>query len=60
MLHDVCHNTEEFRWSGQNLAGSGSTLAINVDNAISNGITRWYNEYMDTTVENIEKYPAVR
>lgn len=58
MNHDACHNTEEFHWSGQNLAGSGSTLNINIEKAISDGITRWYNEYKDAAVADIDSYPS--
>ncbi|XP_064537065.1 antigen 5 like allergen Cul n 1-like [Drosophila montana] len=58
MSHDGCHNTDDFKWSGQNLAWIGYFNPLNATaNAISS-VTMWYNEVSNTQQSQIDAYPS--
>ncbi|XP_037940527.1 antigen 5 like allergen Cul n 1-like [Teleopsis dalmanni] len=58
--HDKCHNTKDFRQSGQNLGYFGHTLKNKVysdDWIIKNRINRWWNEHEHAGMQFIYKFP---
>ncbi|KNC32017.1 hypothetical protein FF38_10695 [Lucilia cuprina] len=57
MKHDKCHNTDQFRYSGQNLASLGFTKSPNDTALIEKSIRLWYNEKSDVKQSYIDKYP---
>lgn len=55
MSHDACRNTNDFRFSGQNLGSMGTTAAHHdPTNVIDSTITRWYNEHPYATQDDID------
>uniref|UniRef100_A0A182JKC2 Venom allergen-1 n=1 Tax=Anopheles atroparvus TaxID=41427 RepID=A0A182JKC2_ANOAO len=57
--HDQCRNTQEFRWSGQNLAMKqfyGQTLSV--ESLIDDFATMWWDEYKVTSTAYIDRYPS--
>ncbi|XP_037818691.1 antigen 5 like allergen Cul n 1-like [Lucilia sericata] len=57
MKHDKCHNTDEFKYSGQNLASLGFTKSPNDTALIEKSIRLWYEEKSDVKQSFIDKYP---
>lgn len=60
MKHDSCHNTDAFKYSGQNLAWQAtSSQQINVANLLENSVQMWYNEVDNSNSGIIEGgYPS--
>ncbi|XP_017474136.1 PREDICTED: venom allergen 5-like [Rhagoletis zephyria] len=57
MKHDACHNTNAFKYSGQNLAWISFYGTPNVANLLQKSIDLWYNEVNDVKMAYINKYP---
>jgi Cysteine-rich secretory protein family len=54
MQHDACHNTAAFRFSGQNLGISGSSVNFkDLDMIIKGLLNVWFNEYKAANASNI-------
>ncbi|KAM7350298.1 antigen 5 like allergen Cul n 1-like [Cochliomyia hominivorax] len=57
MKHDKCHNTNDFKYSGQNLGVSGYNGDVNDSASIKKFIQLWYDEKKDVKQSIINKYP---
>ncbi|KAH8302512.1 hypothetical protein KR044_007781 [Drosophila immigrans] len=59
MIYDACHNTLEFRNSGQNLALQNISTAVEVtdEELLKSNIERWWDQSKNVTQDNIESYP---
>lgn len=56
MKHDACHNTAEFKFSGQNLAISSNSRIFKDPDVVIDGLTRaWFNQYKSANSSNIDK-----
>jgi Cysteine-rich secretory protein family len=54
MQHDSCHNTAEFRFSGQNLGSSSTSINFKDPDVVILGLTNaWFNEYKAANASNI-------
>ncbi|XP_030377802.1 venom allergen 5-like [Scaptodrosophila lebanonensis] len=61
MQHDACHNTDQFKASGQNLAmiGYGGDQSSKTDKElVTQSLTMWWSEHKDTTMAQINEYPS--
>ncbi|ALC49418.1 CG32679, partial [Drosophila busckii] len=61
MKHDACRNTKQFKSSGQNLAimsYTGNRNARTDEEMLAQSVTMWWNEYKDTTMAQMRKYPS--
>ena len=57
MDHDECRNTENFKKSGQNLAWKASPTPFPLlKDAVVDSIGKWFNEYMNAEVRDIDSY----
>lgn len=55
MNHDACRNTNDFRFSGQNLGAMGTSAAhLDPANVIDNRIAAWYDEHPFATQDDID------
>lgn len=57
MNHDNCHNTADFKYSGQNLGSIGFRGDVNDTARIQKSIESWYEEKKDVSQSIIDKYP---
>ncbi|KAM7350405.1 antigen 5 like allergen Cul n 1-like [Cochliomyia hominivorax] len=57
MKHDKCHNTDDFKYSGQNLGVSTYTGDVNDSARIKQFIQMWYDEKENVSQSIINKYP---
>uniref|UniRef100_W8B4H9 Venom allergen-1 n=1 Tax=Ceratitis capitata TaxID=7213 RepID=W8B4H9_CERCA len=57
MKHDACHNTDAFKYSGQNLAWISFYNSPNASKLSQQSVDMWYNEIKDTKMAYINKYP---
>ncbi|XP_037818696.1 antigen 5 like allergen Cul n 1-like [Lucilia sericata] len=57
MNHDDCHNTDKFKYSGQNLNSLGFTQSPNDTAIIEKSIRLWYWEKSDVSQAIIDKFP---
>ncbi|XP_037818694.1 antigen 5 like allergen Cul n 1-like [Lucilia sericata] len=57
MNHDKCHNTEDFKYSGQNLGEMGFRGNANDTANIQKSIEMWFEEKKDVKQSIIDKYP---
>jgi len=59
MIYDPCHNTLEFRNSGQNLALQNISTAVEVtdEELLKDNIDRWWEQHNNITRERVDKYP---
>ncbi|KAM8709919.1 hypothetical protein ACLKA7_016684 [Drosophila subpalustris] len=59
LIHDPCHNTPEFRNSGQNLALQNISTAVEVtdEELIKSNIDNWWDQSSNLTRERVENYP---
>ncbi|XP_053948657.1 antigen 5 like allergen Cul n 1-like [Anastrepha ludens] len=57
MKHDACHNTDAFKYSGQNLAWITFYGTPDVAKLAQHSIDMWYNEIKDTKLAYINAYP---
>lgn len=56
MSHDPCHNTAEFRFSGQNLGILSNNVRFRDPDEVINGLSRtWFNQYKMANGSNIDK-----
>ncbi|XP_050096749.1 antigen 5 like allergen Cul n 1-like [Anopheles aquasalis] len=56
--HDLCRNTERFRYAGQNIAKRtvcGRLLAL--DEVFDRALNAWFDEFHDTTLDMLNKFP---
>lgn len=60
MKHDSCHNTDAFKYSGQNLAWMASSSPdLNVANSLQNSVQMWYDEVVNSNSGIIQGgYPS--
>ncbi|XP_030377801.1 venom allergen 3-like [Scaptodrosophila lebanonensis] len=61
MQHDACHNTAQFKASGQNLAmvGYGGARSSRTNQQlVAQSLTMWWTEYRVTTMAQINAYPS--
>lgn len=56
MKHDICHNTNLYRYSGQNLGLSLSNVAMDYDVFIASHIMKWFGEHKDANRSDIEYF----
>uniref|UniRef100_A0AAG5DWF2 SCP domain-containing protein n=1 Tax=Anopheles atroparvus TaxID=41427 RepID=A0AAG5DWF2_ANOAO len=54
--HDECRSTARFLHAGQNLATGSYYLETDILEIVRNLTALWYNEYLDTTQEVLDKY----
>uniref|UniRef100_A0A336KUT9 CSON015468 protein n=1 Tax=Culicoides sonorensis TaxID=179676 RepID=A0A336KUT9_CULSO len=52
--HDKCHNTQKFKWSGQNIAWSYNYPSDSYH--IESMLDSWWNEYRDCPISEITKF----
>lgn len=59
LIYDPCHNTPEFRNSGQNLALQNISTAVDVtdEELIKSNIDNWWDQSSNITRERVEHYP---
>ncbi|XP_062134582.1 antigen 5 like allergen Cul n 1 [Drosophila sulfurigaster albostrigata] len=59
LIYDVCHNTREFRNSGQNLALQNISTAVEVtdEELLKSNIQRWWDQSKNITQDQVESYP---
>ncbi|KAH8415522.1 hypothetical protein KR222_001636 [Zaprionus bogoriensis] len=59
LLYDPCHNTPDYRNSGQSLALQNVSIAVEVpdEDMIKNNIDRWWDQRKNVTREQIENFP---
>ncbi|XP_030372543.1 venom allergen 3-like [Scaptodrosophila lebanonensis] len=62
MVYDPCHNTYQFRNSGQNLAIHNMTMPVDTtrmtdDLLIKESITKWWDQYENLTAARLEHFP---
>ncbi|XP_037818685.1 antigen 5 like allergen Cul n 1-like [Lucilia sericata] len=57
MEHDDCHNTNDFKYSGQNLGEMGFRGEINQTERILQSIDLWYEEKEHVSQSIIDEYP---
>jgi Cysteine-rich secretory protein family len=56
--HDICRNTQDFKFAGQNIGSQGGTAGFpTLKEAFTTKINNWYNENADATQSDINKYP---
>ncbi|XP_030386532.1 venom allergen 5-like [Scaptodrosophila lebanonensis] len=58
MRHDACHNTDAFKFAGQNLAWVGFFPPLNATSSIITSVDMWYNEVSNTKQAYIDAYPS--
>jgi len=59
MKHDACHNTDKYRYSGQNLAWSAYSGSTKTDaTLITQAINNWWSEHTRCSKAYINKYPS--
>ncbi|XP_043660782.1 antigen 5 like allergen Cul n 1 isoform X2 [Drosophila teissieri] len=60
VAHDGCHNTEQFRQSGQNLFVATYSLGMNVTSAVllETAVAEWAGEEKDIAAEDLQKFDA--
>lgn len=59
MVHDQCRNTQSFHYAGQNLATvAWKGMQKTISSVVNQQIQLWFDEYKDTTMAHINKYPA--
>jgi len=57
MQHDACHNTQNYKYSGQNLGVVGTTSTHYQPQAVIEMMTEmWYNESQLTTQNDIDRF----
>jgi len=58
-IYDPCHNTLEFRNSGQNVALQNISIAVEAtdEELIKDNIDRWWEQHKNITKERVEFYP---
>lgn len=55
MKHDLCRNTVQFPYSGQNLfIFSNFPTHLSLEKTMTDGINAWYNEYINATQADID------
>ncbi|XP_065365384.1 antigen 5 like allergen Cul n 1-like [Calliphora vicina] len=57
MNHDDCHNTDNFKFSGQNLGSIGFSGSKNDTEQITKSIELWFEEKKDVEQSIIDEYP---
>lgn len=59
MIYD-CHNTQDYRNSGQNLALQNMTAAIEVpdEDLIKNNIEHWWDQHKNVTQDKVDSVPS--
>ena len=58
MKHEQCHNTKNFKHSGQNLAYTNwYGMQMSVSQVVNNHIKAWFDEYKICPVDFVYKYP---
>ncbi|XP_013097876.2 antigen 5 like allergen Cul n 1-like [Stomoxys calcitrans] len=58
MNHDACRNTDDFKYSGQNLARIPFWGKVNTRKMLFTAIDLWYSEVKNSKMSNINKFPA--
>ncbi|XP_067635242.1 venom allergen-1-like isoform X2 [Eurosta solidaginis] len=58
MAHDECHNTDAYKYSGQNLAWITYYNTADIKYLTGKSVDLWYNEIKDTKMSHIKSYPA--
>lgn len=58
LSHDECHNTNEYRYSGQNLAWFGFSGAVDHAYRLKEAVEFWYEEVEYSRQEYIDSYPS--
>ncbi|XP_023302468.2 antigen 5 like allergen Cul n 1-like [Lucilia cuprina] len=58
MNHDDCHNTEDFKYSGQNLGSIGFSDNKNDTEQITKSIKLWFEEKKDVDQSILDEYPS--
>jgi len=58
-VYDPCHNTLEFRNSGQSVALQNISIAVEAtdEELIKDNIDRWWEQHKNITKERVEFYP---
>jgi len=58
-IYDPCHNSPEFRNSGQNVALQNISIAVEAtdEELIKDNIERWWEQQKNVTKEHVESYP---
>ncbi|KAH8371381.1 hypothetical protein KR093_007121 [Drosophila rubida] len=59
LINDVCHNTLEFRNSGQTVAMQNISTAVEVtdEELVKSNIERWWDQAKHVTPDYVESYP---
>lgn len=59
-LNYDCHNTPDYRNSGQNLALQNLTSAIEIpdEDLIKNNIEKWWEQHKNVTQEKVDSFPG--
>ncbi|XP_013097881.2 antigen 5 like allergen Cul n 1 [Stomoxys calcitrans] len=58
IVHDKCHNTDLFKFSGQNLYLSSFTSADNDADMLRKAVESWFKENENSRMQFINKYPG--
>lgn len=60
MNHDACHNTAQFKYSGQNLGAMGISNSHYDPAVVVNGVVNsWYNENSNALQSDIDKLTRI-
>ncbi|XP_005186051.2 antigen 5 like allergen Cul n 1-like [Musca domestica] len=57
LKHDRCRNTDDFKYSGQNIAWLGYHGTANDASLLEKAVDFWYSEVADSKMDYINKYP---
>ncbi|XP_075157407.1 antigen 5 like allergen Cul n 1-like [Haematobia irritans] len=58
MNHDRCHNTDTFKYSGQNLFLSSYSESDTDEQMMTKAVESWFNEVKNSRMEFIKKFPS--
>lgn len=58
MAHDKCRNTDNFKYSGQNLAWRRYSGTPNYGNMLQKSMDMWYDEVSNTKMDYINNFPS--
>ena len=58
IAHDQCHNTDAFKYSGQNLAWFGTTGTFDNADRLKATVELWYNEVQYSRQSYIDSFPS--